>query len=176
MKCTIEEQYNDCLKIQDKYGLSQLGIISNQVWYDDPRRLVFTLARYKFVSKMLSGRHHVAEVGCGDAFASRIVQQEVKQLHVYDMDPVFLQDIQNRQVEKWTLKPIMHNILSGPLLEKYDAIYSLDVIEHIHPSQEESYLSHIICSLNQNGVVIIGAPTLESQIYASPQSKMGHVN
>jgi ubiquinone/menaquinone biosynthesis C-methylase UbiE len=62
--------------------------MNNQVWNDDPRRLVFTLARYKFVSKMLSGKQRVLEVGCGDAFASRIVKQEVAELTVIDFDPV----------------------------------------------------------------------------------------
>jgi len=43
--------------------------MTNQVWEDDPRRLTFLLARYKFVSKMLSGKKFVGELGCGDAFA-----------------------------------------------------------------------------------------------------------
>ena len=35
----------------------------------------------------------------------------------------------------------------------------------------------VICqSLNTNGVFIAGMPSLESQKYASPQSKAGHVN
>ena len=30
--------------------------------------------------------------------------------------------------------------------------------------------------MNNNGILIIGMPSLESQKYASPQSKAGHVN
>lgn len=173
---TVETQYNDCLDVMSEHGLTQLGIMSNQVWHDDPRRLAFMLARYKFVSKMLSGRDHVAEVGCGDAFGSRIVQQEVKQLHVYDIDPVFIKDIESRNSKRWSLKAAIHDILTGPLAEKYDAIYSLDVVEHIEQSHEHLYIQHIAQSLAPHGVAIIGAPTLESQTYASPQSKIGHVN
>src|SRR5215470_16627518 len=73
---TREPQYSRCLELKEKFGLTSLGLMTNQVWYDDPRRLTFLLARYKFVSKMLSGRRNVAEVGCGDAFGTRIVQQE----------------------------------------------------------------------------------------------------
>ena len=90
---TVEPQYNDCLEIVQKQGLTKLGIMSNQVWHDDPRRLAFMLSRYKFVSKMISGRKKAAEIGCGDAFGSRIVQQEVEHLNVYDIDPIFIEDI-----------------------------------------------------------------------------------
>lgn len=173
---TVEAQYNYCVEISKQQGLTKLGIMSNQVWHDDPRRLAFMLSRYKFVSKMLSGKQKVAEVGCGDAFGSRIVLQTVKALHVYDVDPIFVQDINNRQEEKWPLQPKVHNILSGPFAEKYDAIYSLDVIEHIEKNQEHLYINHIKQSLLPHGVVMIGSPTLESQTYASPQSKAGHIN
>src|SRR5476649_1761497 len=104
---TVEPQYNDCLEVLHKEGLATLGIMSNQVWHDDPRRLAFMLSRYKFVSKMLSGRDQVAEIGCGDAFGSRIVLQEVKQLDVYDIDPIFVDDIQNRRNEQWPLQPFI---------------------------------------------------------------------
>jgi 2-polyprenyl-3-methyl-5-hydroxy-6-metoxy-1,4-benzoquinol methylase len=173
---TVEPQYNDCLEVLHQQGLSQLGIMSNQVWHDDPRRLAFMLSRYKFVSKMLSGKKLAAEIGCGDAFGSRIVLQEVKALHVYDIDPIFIDDINRRRAEKWPLQAAVHDILSGPLKQHYDAIYSLDVIEHIEKAKEQLYINHIKASLAPHGVVIIGAPTLESQAYASPQSKIGHIN
>ncbi len=78
---TREPQYSRCLELKEKFGLTSLGLMTNQVWHDDPRRLTFLLARYKFVAKMLSGRRDVGEVGCGDAFGSRIVQQEVGQAY-----------------------------------------------------------------------------------------------
>lgn len=173
---TVEKQYNDCLEIVKKQGLTKLGIMTNQVWHDDPRRVAFMLSRYKFVSKMLSGRQKAAEIGCGDAFGSRIVLQEVEQLHVYDIDPIFIKDINDRAEARWPLQAAVHDILSGPLPEKYNAIYSLDVIEHIEQEKEQFYINNIKQSLAPHGVAIIGAPTLESQGYASPQSKIGHIN
>ena len=47
-------------------------------WTVDPKCLLFSLSRYKFVSKLLSGETNVLEVGCGDGFYSRIVAQTVK--------------------------------------------------------------------------------------------------
>jgi len=173
---TREPQYSRCLELKDKFGLTSLGLMTNQVWYDDPRRLTFLLARYKFVSKMLSGRRNVAEVGCGDAFGTRIVQQEVDKVTVYDFDPVFIEDILSRPSDRWPLKAVLHDIVAAPLPERYDGVYSLDVIEHIEGADEHAYLANLRGSLTDEGVLIIGSPSIESQLHASPPSKAGHVN
>ena len=174
---TKEKQYSELLDVKNAVGIASLGLMMNQVWYDDPRRLGFVLARYKFVSKMLSGRNKVAELGCGDAFGSRIVLQEVNELHVYDFDPIFIEDIEQRQTARWPLQTHLHDIMTGPLPDgPFDAIYSVDVMEHIEPEQESVYLGNLKGSLVEQGVLIVGMPSLESQSYASPQSKIGHIN
>ncbi len=175
---TKEKQYSELLDVKEKVGIANLGLMMNQVWYDDPRRLAFVLSRYKFVSKILSGKNKVAELGCGDAFGSRIVQQEVKELHVYDFDPIFIDDINSRQVDRWKLHAHLHDILlGGPLNEgPFDGIYSVDVMEHIEAEKEHVYVTNLKNSLTEQGVLIVGMPSLESQTYASTQSKIGHVN
>lgn len=174
---TKEKQYSALLDVKDSVGTASLGVMTNQVWHDDPRRLAFVLARYKFVSKMLSGKQKVAELGCGDAFGSRIVKQEVQSLSVYDFDPLFIEDVNRRQSEKWPMEARVHDILDGPLKEgPFDAIYSLDVMEHIPEKDEGTYLTNLKKSLSEHGVLIVGMPSLESQDHASPQSKIGHIN
>jgi 2-polyprenyl-3-methyl-5-hydroxy-6-metoxy-1,4-benzoquinol methylase len=169
----VEPQYD----FLHDYKRESLGMMSNQVWQDDPKRLVFMLARYKFVAKMLAGKKKVAELGCGDGFGSRIVRQEVPELHVFDFDPTFVADIEARQNPKWSLIPGVQDILTGTIAKApYDAVYSLDVMEHIVPEQEHTYIRNIKDSLNAEGVFIVGMPSLESQIHASPASKEGHVN
>jgi len=173
---TKEPQYQDLLDVRDQIGIATLGLMTNQIWHDDPRRLGFILARYKFVSKMLSGRRDVAEIGCGDAFASRLVLQEVQKITVYDFDPLFIEDIRRRHSSRWPVEAHVHDILAGPLPRRHDAIFSLDVIEHIAPEREDTYLRHLSSSLAESGVLIVGSPSLESQPYGSPQSKAGHIN
>jgi hypothetical protein len=173
---TREPQYNRCLELRDTVGLTSLGLMTNQVWYDDPRRLTFLLARYKFVAKMLAGCRNVGEVGCGDAFGTRVVLQEVPDVTVYDFDRLFIRDIRARLDEKWPLKAEVHDIVGGPLPRKHEALFSLDVIEHIAPHDEHDYLANLCGSLEENGRLIIGTPSLESQAYASPPSKAGHIN
>ena len=52
----------------------------------------------------------------------------------------------------------------------------MDVIEHILKEEEERFVSNVVGSLNENGVCIVGTPSIESRAYASPPSKAGHVN
>lgn len=175
-KGTQEEQYNICIQYQKERGLESLGLMTSQAWYDDPKRLGFTLARYKFVAKMFSGRKQVLEVGCADAFGTRIVVQEVERLTATDFDPLFIEDVKNRMTERWSFDCVVHDMLKAPMPGKFDAAYALDVLEHIPASQEDLFIQHMIAPLDTDGVVIFGMPSLESQDYASPISKAGHVN
>ena len=175
-KKTRESQYNASLDIVDEIGFQRFGIMSNQAWYDDPRRLAFTLSRYKFVSKMLVGKKSAVEIGCADAFGTRIVRQEVPSVTAIDFDPVFIEDAKEIMVKKWNIELLEHHILTGPLPRAYEGAYTLDVIEHIPKEKEALFIKNIRESLTDDGVFIVGTPSLESQQYASPQSKAGHVN
>lgn len=172
-----EKQYNSCLELKDKQGLSQMGLMSNWAWHDDPKRLTWLLSRYKFTAKMLSGCESALEVGCADAFATRIVRQEVPHLKVVDFDPLFIKDVCERMDPKWSFDAEVHNMLEGPVSPcNFDAVFSLDVIEHIHSEYEDIFINNMVKSLQTNGVMIIGTPSKESQTYASSHSKEGHVN
>lgn len=176
MEVTREPQYQRDLEIVQKQGLTSLGLMTNQAWHDDPKHLLFTAARYKFVAKMLSGKNRVLEVGCADAFFSRIVVQEVGSLVATDFDEVFVDDVRARLDARWAFGVEQHDLLAGPFPGEFDAAYALDVIEHIAPFEEILFVENIVKSLTPQGVLILGSPSLESQIYASPQSKAGHVN
>jgi len=173
---TREPQYQPQVELRARHGLTTLGLMSNITWYEDPKRLLFVLARYKFVAKMLAGRGRVLEVGCADAFGTRIVQQSVGSVLAVDFDPVFIADVQSRQEPRWPLECQVHDILTGPVSGNFEGAYALDVIEHIAPEQTNRFLKNLTDSLAPHGVLIIGAPSLESQAHASPSSRAGHVN
>ena len=174
---TREPQYQFEVEMAERHGLARFGIMSNQTWRDDPRRLLFLLSRYKFVSKMLAGRKKVLEVGCADAFGTRLVQQEIPHVVATDFDPVFIEDaIDRMKRDDWKADCRVHDMLSGPIAENFDAAYSLDVIEHIPAEKEDAFVGNIAKSLHEKGVALIGSPSLESQEYASPGSKAGHIN
>jgi cyclopropane fatty-acyl-phospholipid synthase-like methyltransferase len=173
---TKEPQYNTCLEIDRESGRTPLGLMTNQVWHDDPRRLGFVLARYKFVAKMFSGLPRALEVGCADAFGTRVVQQEVGSVVVTDFDPVFISDVNARQSARWPVTAVLHDMLQGPFPGEFDGAYAVDVLEHINREQEEVFIRNMIAPLTAHGICLLGSPSLQSQAYASPPSKAGHVN
>jgi len=175
MEQTKESQYQFLLDLE-KSGLEQFGLMSSQMWRDDPRRLGIFLARYKFVAKMFSGMNRVLEVGCADGFGTRVVRQEVQEVVATDFDPVFVTRNQARPQGKWSISYRVHDMLAGPLAENFDAVYAVDVVEHIPTQDEDRFVNHLATSLHAQGVCLVGTPSLESQAYASAPSKAGHVN
>jgi 2-polyprenyl-3-methyl-5-hydroxy-6-metoxy-1,4-benzoquinol methylase len=173
---TREPQYQECVDAVAERGLERLGLRSSHSWHTDPKHLLFRLARYKFVAKMLAGSEHVLEIGCGDAFGTRLVQQEVKALSATDFDEVFVEDVKARMVERWRFRIFAHDLLAGPIPGNYDGVFALDVLEHIKPEDEDRFLTNAFAPLVFEGAAIVGTPSLESQVYASPTSKAGHVN
>jgi 2-polyprenyl-3-methyl-5-hydroxy-6-metoxy-1,4-benzoquinol methylase len=176
MARTVEAQYDGHIELKRTKGLTKLGVEKNANWHTDPRRLVFVLSRYKFVSKMLSGKQRVLEVGCGDAFPVRILLQEVGSVHAVDIDPEFITDANERMDPEWAFTCAVHDMVAGPVEGRFDAAYTLDVLEHIAKGDERRFIANIVASLEPQGVLIVGMPSLESQAYASPLSKIGHIN
>ena len=173
---TREPQYQPCLELRDREGIPRLGLMSGQVWHEDPRRLAFVLSRYKFVAKMLSGRSHVLEVGCAHAFGARIVREETTRLTAVDFDSVFVHDAIERMDKHWHFVCMTHDILEGPVEGEFDGAYALDVLEHIPKQHEQRFVHNMVQSLVEHGVLVIGTPSLQSQAHASLGSKEGHVN
>jgi 2-polyprenyl-3-methyl-5-hydroxy-6-metoxy-1,4-benzoquinol methylase len=174
---TKEPQYELLYRVKEKHGITKLGLMVNESWNEDPKRTLFTLSRYKFVSRMLQGRTNVLEVGCADAFGTRIVQQVVGKITAVDFDPLFIEDVHERMNPHWKFNAHIHDMLEGgPVAGNFDAAYALDVLEHMRPDQEDTFLKNMVGSITNTGVAILGMPSLESQLYASPQSKAGHVN
>lgn len=162
---TFEQFYEDC---------HEAGGMSQYRWDDDPRLMAFYLARYKHVAKMVEGFNHVLEIGCSDGYGSRIVRQHVKKMTAIDVDARAIDEAKKNKSDKW---PVEFHV-GDPLWATrqrvtYDAVFSLDVLEHIEPSAESVFLRYMH---QLSTVAIIGTPSMESQVYASRLSKAGHVN
>ena len=130
----------------------------------------------KAISYQLSGMNRVLQVGCADAFGTRVLCQEVKALTATDFDPVFVEDVNRRMDPDWPFEFFTHDMLSGPVIGPFDGACAVDAIEHIHAEDEDRFVGNMFKSLGPHGVCIHGSPSLESQTYASPGSKAGHVN
>ena len=148
--------------------------MTNQVWEDDPRRLTFLLARYKFVSKMLSGKKFVGELGCGDAFGTRIVMQTTEKVIAYDFDPVFIEDIRGTTFRALANRgPLSRHPGSAAAQTSMMASTASTSLSISGTDEDIDIVDNLAISLTDDGVLIIGSPSLESQAYASPPSKAG---
>ncbi len=142
------------------------GFMTADAWKNDPRHVLFTMARYKFVAKMFEGFPRVLEIGCGDEIGAPIVKQTVGEWVGIDKDSTGLRE------GKWLDIVWSDDIEIGG----FDGIFSLDVLEHIPEINEHIFIRNSLKHLNAYGVLLVGTPSLESQQYASPQSRRGHVN
>jgi len=171
-----EAQYEFLLAQEAASGSEKLGLMTSHIWRDDPKRLCFLLARYKFVAKMLAGSAKVLEVGCADGFGTRLVRQEVPLVVATDFDPEFIERNRARDQGRWGIDFRTHDLLAGPVAEGFDGAFAVDVIEHIAAADEERFVRHLAASLGPHGVGIVGTPSIQSQAYASAASREGHVN
>jgi SAM-dependent methyltransferase len=154
-----------------------LGVVAASTWRKDPKRLLFMLARYKFVAKMFSGFADVLEVGCGDAWASRVVKQHVHRLTGVDMDERFLRQAAYNANGNWTISLREQNVLCEPINSLHDGIYLLDVLEHVSQENEDLFLQNILRGLKFNGALIVGMPSLSSQaLIPAERRDPGHIN
>jgi len=162
----------------NRLGGFSLGPWTSHIWRTDPRHLGFLLARYKFVSKMLTGKNSVLEVGCGDAVGTPVVLQTVGSVHGIDFEPFVLNDAIERYKREGVDRASfsVHDMLRGRVSGTFDAAFSLDVIEHIPQASEDLFFKNIVLSLTDQAVLIIGTPNISAKEYASPASAACHIN
>jgi cyclopropane fatty-acyl-phospholipid synthase-like methyltransferase len=153
----------------------KLGMMSSHRWRMDPKVLLFSMARYKFVAKMLAGKQDVVEIGCGDGWGANIVVHEVGSIHCVDVDPTLIEECRKMNHSE-RLSFSLHDLRKAPITPARDAAYLLDVLEHLQKEDEDNFLTHVAQSIKTDGVCIVGIPSLESQAYASKPSRATHVN
>lgn len=154
-----------------------LGRNTSAVFCNDPKMLGFSAAKHKFIGKMLEGQNKVLEIGCMDGFGSAVVSSFVTSLVSIDFYKKHLEQAKINVAPRFkNIEFRGHDILDGPITERFSAAYSLDVLEHIDPAQEHLYMKNIVDSLDDFGTFIVGMPSLESQQYASEENKFAHIN
>ncbi len=143
----------------------------------NPRHLLFTLARYKFAARMLTpGRtHDILELGCGEGFGTLVLAEGGDRVTAIDFDSDAIEHA------KATLSASgidfrVGDAASGERFGEFDAVVSLDVIEHVERSRERDYYRTVVKNLRPDGFAVIGTPNKTAAAYASEASRVGHVN
>jgi 2-polyprenyl-3-methyl-5-hydroxy-6-metoxy-1,4-benzoquinol methylase len=141
---------------------------------NDPKRLAFVLSRYKFAAGMLGKGRKVLELGCSEGIGAPILSEFARSYTGIDLDAPAIEAARANFGRK------DRRFLAGDFLDKrlgrFDAVVSLDVIEHIHLRYEPLFFSAVLKNLEPDGVCVIGTPNKTSEAYASELSREGHVN
>ena len=157
-----------------------LGPINAESLLKDPKHLAFTLSRYKFAMKMMRKCKHIIEIGCGEGIGALMFLADTSAIVTainFDESQIeyanehVLPHAQNR------LTFICQDMVSTPYVgNRGDGLVCIDVIEHIHPSEEEQFLRNCVACLEQKGIAVFGTPNKYAHQYASARSQQGHIN
>lgn len=142
----------------------------------DPIHMSFVLARYKFCARMLDGKNYVLEVGCGDAPGTPIVAQFVKKVLAVDIDDRLINSDRQRLSQIKNIEFRNFNICDRVPKEKFDASFSIDVIEHLDKRLNRPFFKNTAACLKKDGICIVGTPNIAANKYATPRSKIQHIN
>ena len=109
----------------------QLGPYFGHQVLNNTRHLLFTLSRYKFAAKMLpfNKNNKVLEIGCSEGIGSLLLAEAGNQVLAIDMDKDAI-DCAQKTIKKNNITYQYADFLKSQL-GTFDAIVSLDVIEHI---------------------------------------------
>ncbi|ACS78624.1 class I SAM-dependent methyltransferase [Maridesulfovibrio salexigens] len=141
----------------------------------DPKRLAFVLARYSFAAQMTADCGSILELGCSEGIGAAMLHGGTKQYLGMDLDTPAIEAARNNFAsDKVCFKnENFLNMDEG----KFEAVVSLDVVEHISKgADEDAFFKTIHDNITENGVCVIGTPNITSTPYASPESMRGHVN
>lgn len=154
----------------------RFGRATAQAYVNDPKMISFITSRYKFVSKMLANVETALEVGCGDAFGGPLVAQSVKRLICTDIDEETIAANRERCRFFKNMEFAYHDFRRSPYPEKAQAIYLVDVIEHVFAEEEPIFMRNLVQTLQPDGFILMGTPNAAAEQYASAHSRAGHVN
>lgn len=175
-KLTQQQAYDIATEYQFSSEIIALGPWTSYSLLHDPKHMCFVLARYKFVAKMLEGKGDVLEIGCGDAFGIPIIAKEVKRVLAIDVDDRLMVDNSTRLKSIKNIEFKRMNICAETPNRKFDAAYSIDVIEHLDTELEKPFMDNTVKCLKDDGVYICGTPNITANQYASERSAIQHIN
>jgi 2-polyprenyl-3-methyl-5-hydroxy-6-metoxy-1,4-benzoquinol methylase len=163
-------------RVTDMLGSGEKELGSHWTFnlWNDPKRLGFVLARYKFAAKMASPSRRVLELGCSEGIGAPILAEHATAYTGIDIDgPAVEAARRNWAGERFTF--MTGDFLDAPV-GRFDAVVSLDVVEHIQPDSAHLFFDAIAANLDGDGVAVVGTPNATSEAYASEPSRRGHVN
>lgn len=171
-----EEKWRNVVEYQGDKKL-KLGPYFTFNLLHSPKHLLFTFSRYKFAARLIGEepKIKILELGCNEGLGTLFLAESGHNVTGVDFDKKAIQWAKTSIGKKDSLIFKCDNFI-GKKYGKYDAVVSIDVVEHILKKQEKDFFQTIINNLTKDGFCIIGTPNISTSKYSSKQSKLGHVN
>ena len=140
----------------------------------DPKRLAFVLSRYKFAARLACEGRRVLELGCSEGLGAPILSEAATCYVGVDLDAEAVAHAEANFADQG--RSFLHADLLGQRFGTFDAVISMDVVEHIDPGCEDLFFRCVFENLGEDGIAVIGTPNVTAEAYASEASRQGHVN
>jgi len=167
-------------EVKDFMGRASLPLGPHASYWlrKSPRRLLHAMSYAKFAAKMIGvqpeGRE-ILEVGCAEGLGAWLLAKECGPVLGLDLDAEAI-DVAKASFQGPARFECRDFLDPDADLRGFGGLVSLDVIEHIRPENAVRFWTCAAGALADDGVAVIGTPSLESQQYASEVAKAGHVN
>ena len=137
---------------------------------DNQNDLLFHLARYKFVSKFLKPTDDVLEIGCGTGYGARFLSNYCHFITAQDTEEEVIK-YANENYKKSNINFVTDY---NPEEKQYEAIVSLEVIEHMSRKNALTLMQKMSLMLKDNGVAFISTPRKMDKV--SENRKKYHIH
>lgn len=151
------------------------GKMGDQKWMlENPLMTTIKFSRFKFVSKLISKKDTLLDIGCGQGVSSVFFSDYCKYVYGVDLFSSFIDH--NRKNIKFFKKNIFE-IKQNNFKQKIDFITLIDFIEHFKKSEGSLILKRCSNLLKKKGgTLVVGTPSVYSSKYRSKRSKMQHIH
>lgn len=146
-------------------------------YMENPLDFFILLARYKFAARLIKKTDCVLDAGCGHGLGTVFLSRFANKVTGVDYDK---QMVENNKKQYASIPNIDFKTLNlldvSSHKEKYDAVVSLDVIEHFSKKETEIVAKSYASLTKKGGFAIIGTPSINSQPFASKRRKETHLH
>jgi 2-polyprenyl-3-methyl-5-hydroxy-6-metoxy-1,4-benzoquinol methylase len=137
-------------------------------------QLLIKLARYKFAARLLKAQDEVLEVGSGNGIGAIFLAQHTKHVTGLEIKPRDY-EASCRINRRDNVEFVLQSVFDHDTRREYDAVVSLDVIEHFPLDEGEKLVAQMARLCKPDGVVIIGTPSIYSYPYQGKYSRAAHI-